>query len=152
MSRTLALDVGERRIGVAICDPEERTAVALTILQRRDEPADVAALKALIGKEEAGALVVGLPLSMDGSFGPQAQLVRAFAERLAAELAMPLELWDERLSTQQVERRPVVRERKGARSRRPPRPLPPSDDLAAAVILQSFLDSRRHGHSIIGRD
>ena len=141
MARILGLDIGERRIGVAISDPEGRLAVPLRILERRDEAADAQAIADLARVEEARALVVGYPISLDGSVGPQARRVRALARRLAEACGLALELWDERLTSVQAERAP-----RGPRRHRPKAPRrrrTPRDDLAAAIILQSYLDRHR---------
>jgi putative Holliday junction resolvase len=151
--RVLALDVGERRIGLAISDPDGRVAVPLETLERRNEDADLQALADLVEREGVQAVVVGLPLSLDGSVGRQAQLTQEFARRLAEAVSVPVEMWDERLSSvaaeralmppgasdRQERRRPRVGER-----RRPPRRREGAQDaLAATFILQSYLDSRR---------
>ncbi len=141
MSRILALDVGERRIGVAITDPEERLAVPLRILERQSAATDTKSLVDIVHAENVKLLVVGHPLSLDGTVGPQARRVEDFASRLSEASGLPLELWDERLSSVQAERQlPVSRKAraKGGRRRRAP-----VDDLAAAIILQSYLDRRR---------
>lgn len=131
--RIIGLDVGERRIGVAVSDPEGRLAVPTRIIDGRDEAAAFDAIAALARDEGATAIVVGHPLSMDGSAGPQAQRVEAFARRLAEHTGLPVELWDERLSSVQVARAvPAGRRRRGKPA--------PQDDLAAATILQSYLD------------
>lgn len=140
MGRILGLDVGERRIGVAISAPEGRLAVPLRVLERRGEAADAQAIADLARAEGAEALVVGYPLSLDGSAGPQARRVEAFARLLASASGLPLELWDERLSSVQAERPPAGPARRRARGSR--RRRPPADDLAAAIILQSYLDRR----------
>ncbi len=140
MARTLGLDVGERRIGIAISDPDGRVAVPLRILERQGEGTDERAIADLARAEGAEALVVGHPISMDGSIGQQARIVEAFARRLAEASGLPLELWDERLSSVQAERVPPgTRKRLPRGARRPP----PADDLAAAIILQSYLDRHR---------
>jgi len=141
--RFLGLDVGERRIGLAVSDPDGRVAVPLRVLTRSGGRQDFLAIADAARAEEAGVLVVGLPLSMDGTIGPQARSVQAFGEALAGETGLPVEYWDERLSTVQAERRPL-RSGRGER-RRPPRrrDRESSDALAAALVLQAFLDSRR---------
>lgn len=141
--RFLGLDVGERRIGLAVSDPDGRVAVPLRVLRRSGGRDDFVAIAEAARAEEAGMLVVGLPLSMDGSLGPQARSVQAFGEVLAGETGLPVEYWDERLSTVQAERRPMRSRR--AERRRPPqrRERASSDALAAALVLQAFLDSRR---------
>jgi putative Holliday junction resolvase len=136
--RILSLDVGEVRIGVAVCEREERLAVPLEVIERQEEETDLRSILAVARREEAEILVVGLPLSLDGSRGPQARRVEAFARRLAAYTSMPVEMWDERLSTAEAKRYQPGRRR----SRRRPAA---SDAVAAAIILQSFLDARRGG-------
>lgn len=148
--RVLALDVGERRIGLAISDPEGRVAVPLDTLERRDEASDLRALAGLVEREGVEMVVVGLPLSLDGSVGPQAARTQEFARRLAKAVARPLETWDERLSTVAAERSLVGRgpSDKRGRGRSDQRRRPSrrqrgaADALAATIILQSFLDSR----------
>jgi putative pre-16S rRNA nuclease len=158
--RVLALDVGERRIGLAISDPEGRVAVPLETLERRDEDADLRALAGLVEREGVEAVVVGLPLSLDGSVGPQAERTQEFARRLAGAVSCPLEMWDERLSTVAAERaltpsgppgrrgrradaRASGRPRVGERRRPPERRQGARDALAATLILQAYLDSHR---------
>ncbi len=135
--RIMGLDVGERRIGVAISDPEERLAVPLRVLERRGGGADARAVADLARREEVGRIVVGLPVSLDGNLGPQARQTQAFAELLRTVTDAEVELYDERLSTVEAERhlrQMGLRERE-MRSRR--------DAVAAAIVLQAYLDSRR---------
>ena len=131
VGRIIGLDVGDRRIGVAISSPEGRLAVPLRIIECTKEPNDIDAIGAIARDEEATAIVVGYPLSLDGTAGPQARHVEGFARRLKKSTGLPLELWDERLSSVQAERSQTGRRRA------------PVDDLAAAIILQSYLDSRQ---------
>jgi putative Holliday junction resolvase len=148
----LALDVGERRIGLAISDPDGRVAVPLETLERRDEDADLRVLVGLVEREGVQTLVVGLPLSLDGSLGRQAELTQAFARRLEEAVSRPVEMWDERLSSVAAERSltpPGASERRGRRRprvgerQRPPRRRQGAQDaLAATFILQGYLDSR----------
>ena len=148
--RVLALDVGERRIGLAISDPDGRLAVPLETLERQDEASDLRALAGLVEREGVQMVVVGLPLSLDGSVGQQAAQTQAFAGRLAQAVSRPLEMWDERLSTVAAQRSLAGRgssERRGRgrpgdrrQPRRPQRGA--ADAIAATIILQSFLDSR----------
>ena len=141
MGRILGLDVGERRIGVAISDPDGRLAVPLRILERQQSPADAQAITDLARAEGVEVLVVGHPVTLDGTIGPQARTVRAFADELAQASGLPLELWDERLTSVQAERARPGRRRGGAKGeRRRPAPV---DDLAAALLLQSYLDRHR---------
>ena len=136
MGRILGLDVGERRIGLAISTPEGRLAVPLRVLERRHVAADLEAIAALARSEQVETLVIGHPLSMDGTAGVQARRVEAFARALAKVAGLPFELWDERLSSVQAERsvRPLRRKRRA-----------PADDVAAAIILQSYLDRQQSG-------
>lgn len=139
--RIMGLDVGERRIGVAISDPDERLAVPLRVLERRGGAADARTVADLARREGVGRIVVGLPVSLDGSLGPQARQTQAFAELLRTATDAEVELYDERLSTLEAERhlrRMGMRERE-MRSRR--------DAVAAAIILQAYLDSRRSAPS-----
>jgi putative Holliday junction resolvase len=144
--RILGLDIGERRIGVAISDPEERLAVPLKTLPSRGDTADVGAIADLARREGVEALVLGLPLSLDGSAGAQAQRVRGFGEALAEAVSQPVEYWDERFSSAEAERLlsqagAATSKGRGGRRRAPVG----QDALAAAIILQSFLDHRRQG-------
>jgi len=134
VGRILGLDVGERRIGLAISTPEGRLAVPLRVLERRDDAADLEAIAALACSEQVETLVIGHPLSLDGTAGVQARRVEAFARALAKVAGLPFELWDERLSSVQAER--SVRLARGRRRG-------PSDDVAAAIILQGYLDRHR---------
>jgi putative Holliday junction resolvase len=128
--RDLALDLGERRIGLAVGDDEAGIARAIPALRRRSHDADVAALRSVVREEEVDALLVGLPLTLSGAEGRQATWARAQAESLAAALALPLELRDERLTTWAAEQR-----RDGRRF--------DVDSEAAAIILQERLDEAR---------
>jgi putative Holliday junction resolvase len=137
--RILGLDVGERRIGVAVADEGVRVALPVTVVERREPPADLDAIARLVGEHGAEAVVIGLPISLNGSLGPQAQAVKAFGQELSARLALPIEYWDERLSSVEAERRLADAGRRGpkAKARR--------DAAAAAIVLQSYLDSRTQG-------
>lgn len=135
VGRIIGLDVGERRIGVAISTPEGGLAVPLRILDRQKEPDDLAAIFAIATSEQADSFVVGYPLSLDGTAGRQARQIEGFARRLRKLADIPVELWDERLTSVQAERSPA-RRRRG-----------PVDDIAAAIILQGYLDSKRAAES-----
>ena len=149
--RILALDVGERRIGVAAADSETRVALPVGVLERTEPAADADAIARLIEEQKAEALVLGLPISLNGSLGPQAQLVRAFGDELAACLNLPVEYCDERLSTVEAQRRLAppakhARQDKRSRSAKSRRASPGRiDAVAAAIILQSYLDRRAGG-------
>ncbi len=131
--RALALDVGDRRIGVAVSDPLGMWARPLTVLARRSREQDYRAIVALVEEHEIAVVVVGHPLEFHGEVGPQARRVERYAAGLAEHLSVPLVLWDERLSTAEAER--ILRE-SGESSRQYRSRL---DAVAAAVILQSYL-------------
>ena len=130
VTRILGIDLGERRIGIAISSPEGRLAVPLRILDSRDALSDALAIKEIAQAEDVERLVLGHPLSMDGKVGPQARKVGEFAQTLRDVTGLPVDLRDERLSTAQARR--SVKKTRGARK--------PVDDVAAAVILQGYLD------------
>lgn len=135
--RALALDIGEKRIGVAVSDPSGTVATPVAVLDATKTLSDGRELVRLAEDYEAELLVVGLPLSLDGSEGPQAARVRKAAERLAGFLRLPVEFADERLSsTQAVRSMSDV----GVGSRRARGSV---DMVAAAIFLQSYLDSHR---------
>ena len=137
MARLLALDVGERRIGVAVSDPTGTLARPLTTITRASRQADFETIAQLAAEYEVERLIVGLPLSLDGTEGPQAQQTRRYAERLALALAAPIELWDERYSS--VTAIQILR----GKSKRRRRARGEIDAVAAAVFLQSYLDAHR---------
>jgi putative Holliday junction resolvase len=128
------LDVGTRTIGVAICDSGWHFAGPLETIRRTKFTQDLAALGKILDREHAAAIVVGLPLNMDGSDSPRTQSVRAFARNIAP-LDLPVLLWDERWSTQAVERAMI--EADVSRARRAEK----VDALAAAHILQGAIDA-----------
>ena len=128
------LDVGTRTIGLAICDAGWHFAGPAETLRRTKFTKDMDALRGFIAREHIAGLVVGLPLSMDGSDSPRTQSVRAFARNLAP-LDLPILLWDERWSTQAVERAMIDAD--VSRARRAEK----VDALAAAHILQGVLDA-----------
>ncbi|MDD5038008.1 MAG: Holliday junction resolvase RuvX [Dehalococcoidales bacterium] len=132
--RSLGLDIGDRRIGVALSDPTGILASPFTIIERRDDTQDIEAIANIIDQHEVKQIVVGLPLSMDGSVGQQAEKVEAFVEHLVKHIQVPLEFRDERLTT--VTARRLMREASTKKSRRKVR----DDAAAAALILQGYLD------------
>jgi putative Holliday junction resolvase len=133
----LGVDTGERRVGVALSDESRVLASPVVVLHRRGGLAPVLdALADLVRRESVSQLVVGLPLNADGSEGPQARRARDFARVAARAIGVPVCLWDERLSTQEAEA--VVRAQ--GRSTRRQRQRGELDAVAAAVILQDYLD------------
>ena len=133
--RILGLDVGEKRIGVALSDPLGLTAQRLTVLERSGGHADLDAVCALMTKHQATAVVVGLPLTLKGTRGPQAERAVSFAQALQRQSAVPVHLVDERLTTVQGERALLATDA----SRRRRKEL--IDQVAAQLILQQYLDS-----------
>jgi len=128
------LDVGTRTIGVAICDAGWHFAGPLETMRRAKFTQDLAALREVLVREQIAGIVVGLPLNMDGSDSPRTQSVRAFARNLAP-LDLPILLWDERWSTQAVERAMIDAD--VSRAKRAEK----VDALAAAHILQGAIDA-----------
>jgi putative Holliday junction resolvase len=142
--RVLGLDMGERRIGVALSDPKGIVAIALTVIERKSEDTDLKQLIDLTHEHEVERIVIGLPRSLDGSLGKQAKDVEAFVESLARRTELPVVTWDERLSTVAAER--MMAEAGVKRDRR----KKSLDSVAAAFILQGYLDRERS--SSPGRD
>jgi len=138
MARSLGLDIGDRRIGVALSDPGGVLASPFTIISCQDEAADVAAIKEMVEQNQVERVIVGLPLSMDGSVGQQAEKVKAFTRKLSDNIEVPVEFRDERLTT--VAAKQLMREAGGKKSRRK---NSHDDAIAAALILQGYLDKRR---------
>jgi putative holliday junction resolvase len=139
MRRILGLDVGEKTLGIAVSDELGLTAQGVTVRRRSSWADDRVFLRDLLARYDVEAIVVGLPKNMDGSLGPQARKTLAFVERLQQACAVPVLVWDERLTTQVAER--VLLEANTTRHRR----KQVRDRLAAQLILQSYLDWRiRH--------
>lgn len=134
--RLVGLDVGDRRIGVAVSDPTGSLATPVAVYHRRGAEADVTHVIDLVREYEANGVVVGLPKNMNGSEGPQAEKTREFATALERQ-GLAVHLWDERLSTVEATRRMVEQrhKRRGIQER--------IDAEAAALILQTYLDHRR---------
>jgi putative Holliday junction resolvase len=131
--RIIGLDLGEKRIGVAVADDRTQVAVPVTTIDANGDP--IAAIANLVHEQSADELVVGMPLSLTGAMGPQAHLTMGVVEALRERLTLPIHTWDERLTTAQASHSAPRRGRgaeKGAR-----------DAIAAAILLQAFLDSRR---------
>ena len=135
--RVLGLDVGQRRTGLAVSDSDGLLATPYTTITAKTPQKDIAAILAIAKEEEIGLIVVGLPLSLDGTVGPQAQLTLDFCDALRAASHLPVETWDERYST--VEAGTRLHEAGVAPSRNRAR----LDAAAAAVLLQSYLDAHR---------
>lgn len=139
-ARILAIDPGEKRIGVAAADPRTGVAVPVASIDAGADP--VEAVVRLVEEQGASELVVGLALSLSGALGPQGQRAQALAAALARRLDIPVHTWDERLTSVEARRRlPRPGGRASARGRRVRKG--DVDALAAAIILQAFLDSRQ---------
>lgn len=135
--RVLGIDFGIKRLGLAISDRSRMVAQGLAVYTRRDLQSDLVHIKVLVAEHEIAQIVLGLPVNMDGSLGSQAQLALEFKKQLEAELQIPIELFDERLTTAEAER---VLLSAGVR-RRKRRDL--NDQLSAILILQGYLDQQR---------
>jgi len=128
----MGLDVGDSRIGVALSDPLGIMASPLTIISRQNDGTDIAAVIDIVRKNDVGRIIIGLPLSMDGTLGTQAEKVKDYTSALRLHTDLPIEFRDERLSTVVAKRivRAVRKTNRGTRY----------DSAAAALILQSYLD------------
>jgi putative Holliday junction resolvase len=135
-SRLLGLDVGDKTVGLALSDSALTLASPIGTIRRKGFTDAADQLFAVVTERGVGGLVVGLPRNMDGSVGPRAQATKQFAYNLIKRRDMPLAFWDERLSTQAVERA-MVREADLSRAKRAQR----IDTAAAAYILQGALDA-----------
>lgn len=135
--RILALDLGERRIGVAVSDPTGTVARPVGVVERRSRAEDFAAIARLVAEHGAERVVVGRPLTLRGEVGPQARWVEAYVQALAEALPVPVELWDERYTTVAAQEILETTRRPGKRRCRGD-----VDAVAAAVLLQGFLEAR----------
>ncbi|MGC9521511.1 MAG: Holliday junction resolvase RuvX [Anaerolineae bacterium] len=135
--RYLSLDLGDRRIGVAVSDSLGMIARPLEVFQRTSRQSDFQHIRALVDELGVETIVVGLPINMDGTEGGQADWVRDYTSALRKAIAVPVVLWDERLSTEEAKE--IMR----AQGREPRREE--IDAVAAAVILQGYLDAHRSG-------
>lgn len=134
--RTMGLDYGERRIGVAISDAFGWTAQGSEVIDRKIVKDELGRIAELVKLHEVDSLVVGLPKNMNGTIGPSGENCIAFAERLKQKLGLPVQLWDERLTTVAAER--TLLEADVSRGKR----KQVIDKMAAAILLQSYLDSK----------
>ena len=134
-ARFLGLDVGDRRIGVAVSDPMGLTAQPVLTLVRSNRRQDLKSLQRLIRRFACSEIVVGNPLYMSGDLSPQAVKAQAFAQILTEETSLPVHLWDERLTTTEAHRHLHAAGRPGSEHRQV------VDQVAAVLILQSYLDA-----------
>ena len=140
--RVMALDIGTKRIGVALSDEGRSLATPREVIAFTSFADLIAKLKHIVAEQQVTALLVGHPLSLNGAEGPQAQRVAKAAQRIRAGLQLPLTLWDERLTTVQAQAlRPARRQRRA-----------PLDHIAAALLLQDYLDAQQLAHEIVVED
>jgi len=134
--RILAIDYGEKRIGLAVSDEMEVTARGIAVVERKSKKADLEAIAAAVTEFGAGAIIVGYPLRLDGSAGIQCGKVDRFIASLQEAVAVPVTAWDETLSTKEAEE--LMREAGVKRKKK--RGM--VDRIAAAVILQDYLNQK----------
>jgi putative Holliday junction resolvase len=135
--RYLGLDLGTRRIGVAVSDELGLTAQPLSTLETASEDDAIAAIRSLIRRYAVDEVVIGLPKNMNGTCGPAAEQALALAARLEAEGQVKVAMWDERLTSKAAERLLIEADVRRSRRKRA------VDQMAAVLILQGFLDRRR---------
>ena len=136
-ARLLGLDIGTKTIGLALSDVSRSIATPYDTIRRTKFTEDAQVIRDIVRQQAVGALVIGLPINLDGSEGPRAQSTRAFARNLGPIVKLPILFWDERLSTAAVERHLI--EADASRKRR----AEVVDRMAAAYILQGALDRLR---------
>lgn len=134
--RILALDHGTKRIGVAVSDELKLIAQPLEFIPAYPVPAFLARLKTLLAEQQVELVLVGMPRNMNGTYGPAATKVQEFITELGREISVPIKTWDERLTSAQANR--FLIEGNVRRDKRKEK----VDQMAAAILLQSFLDSR----------
>ncbi|MFC2031753.1 Holliday junction resolvase RuvX [Chloroflexota bacterium] len=134
--RSLGLDIGDRWIGVAISDPGGILASPFTIIDRSNDAAAVAAIIDIVRQQQVKQIIVGLPISMDGSIGKQAEKVKTFTQILSEQTEVPVEFRDERLTTVSAQCLMRVAGTKNKKGRKKAR----DDAIAAAIILHGYLD------------
>lgn len=136
MKRAIGIDFGEARIGVAISDELGMLAHPVETIVVKETPDPLARVAQLARDRDAGHIIIGLPKNMDGTAGAAAEKVRAFAEKLRGQVACPVRLWDERLTTVAAQRALHEAGRNAKQSRKV------IDQVAAQIILQGWLDSQ----------
>jgi len=141
--RTLGLDLGQKRIGVALSDPEGRFAFPRGFVASRGLSKDVAAVLDLIGEHDVAGVVIGLPLHLDGRAGKGAEQARRFAARLGERSGIRVELLDERWTSREASRMLQQERPRGRRAARQRKEQ--VDAVAASILLRTFLDRERAG-------
>jgi putative Holliday junction resolvase len=139
--RIMALDIGDRTIGVACSDEGLILASPVETIQRRGPKADSMRVEALVKERGVSRVIAGLPLTLKGEMGPQSAKVNEFVEVLRRRLKVPVEMLDERLTTREAERTLIAADLSRARRKEI------IDQMAAVLILQTWLDARAHAHS-----
>ena len=136
--RILALDAGEKRIGVAVSDPLGIIAQGVTVIMRKGPETDLNEIEKIVGEYKAESVVVGMPINMDGTKGRSAEKVNEFVETLKGRLSIPVYTYDERLSTKESEKFLISADvsRKKRKS--------VIDKMAAQLILESYLERLKH--------
>lgn len=134
--RILALDVGDKRIGVAISDELEISAHALTTITRNDLKKEIRAIQEIISEYNVEEIVVGMPIMMNGSVGIQAEKVGRFVDELKKDFQIPIKLFDERLSTKLIEKTLIDADMSREKRKKV------IDKLSAVIILQDYMSSR----------
>ena len=139
MTRIMGLDFGTKRIGVAMSDELLLTAQGRETIQRKELKSDLSLIKGMIDSNDVNEVVVGLPLNMNGTYSEKTRETILFVDELIKTVSVSVKTWDERLTSVQADRAML----EGDMSRAKRRKL--SDRLAAQIILQSYLDSRKKG-------
>lgn len=135
--RIMGLDIGDKTIGVSVSDLLGITAQGITTIKRKSKKQDVEELKKIIDEYDVKKIVSGLPINMNGSFGPRAQKVQNLCEFISLETGLEVDFWDERLSTMEVENMLI----QGDVSRKKRKKV--IDKLSAVIILQGYMDSHK---------
>jgi putative Holliday junction resolvase len=132
----MGIDFGDRRLGIAISDPGATVAGSPSVLHVKNQQEAISRISKLVEEEDVAEIVVGLPLSLSGAEGPQAERVRKFVKLLSRASGIEIALWDERFSTAEAEKLmlPLAKKTRRQKGKR--------DLIAAVLILQSYLDSR----------
>ncbi|MBU5590935.1 Holliday junction resolvase RuvX [Clostridium sp. MSJ-4] len=132
--RILGLDVGDKTIGVAVSDPLGFTAQGITTIRRKNKNVDIEEIRVICKEYEVETIVVGLPKNMNGTIGPQGEKILGFSKQIGKALNIPIEMWDERLTTIAAERAMLEADLSRAKRKKI------VDKVAATYILQGYLD------------
>ncbi len=133
--RILGLDIGDRTIGVAVCDPLGLTAQGITTIRRKSTEKDLEELKKICEEYSVESIVAGLPKNMNGTLGPQSEKVISFCDLIKEDINLPINMWDERLTTVAAHRAMLEADLSRAKRKKI------VDKMAAIYILQGYLDS-----------